>query len=131
MINKYLSNRLLLLLPSLSLLLSLIIVFIFKSSDFVMFCDGEDLYQLKVILVSEATKYGEIVSQFEYFRDLVDEACNHPEIHEDIKVYLKDKVLDTLDEALTSLEKIRATEASITKLEPNFVSPIKKHDFEN
>jgi len=101
-------------------------LFLFIHFSNVCLCEGDSLEELKIKLTTSIMEYNKLSSEFYHYKDLLEEAINRPERHSDIEGYLDDKKLDKFLEVGHHYYKIRKTEASIKKLEPNFAPTVIK-----
>jgi hypothetical protein len=75
----------------------------------------------------ETDKYYKALNKYKDVDDLLYEAKNRPEKHEDIIKYLTDQTNDKYYVTKYYLAKVCITVESIRKIEPNYVFSIKKY----
>ena len=109
-----------------NIVIIIIYIFLFIYFADISLCDSTNLEELKARLVSDTNKLNEVVDEHKNYVDLFKEARNRPEKHEDIIHYLYTKASGKYYIMKYYLTKIRLTEEGIKKIEPNFVSNIKK-----
>ena len=129
--NLIYNNKLFILLNPLLIYIVITIIYLLLFIYFadISLCDSDStsLEELKANLMSETDKYYKALNKYKDVDDLLYEAKNHPEKHEDIIKYLTDQTNDKYYVTKYYLAKVSITIESIRKIEPNYVFSIKKY----
>jgi hypothetical protein len=125
-LNNKLFTCLLLNMLLMKIVIIIIYILLFIHFTDISLCDSTNLEELKDRLVSDTNRLNEVADEHKNYVHLFKEAQNRPEKHEDIIHYLYTKASGKYYIMKYYLTKIRLTEEGIKKMEPNFVSNIKK-----
>lgn len=123
-------------LPILPFLLSVIFLLVLKSYDNLYLCDGESIKEITDNLDMGIKKYKEWNLFYEHWKDKADMAeysaiLDSDDENENIINMYNKRAGKGLEETKKALIRIREIEESIKNMDSNFVSSIKKQDFEN
>jgi hypothetical protein len=111
-------------------IMTIIYLFLFAYFTDITLCDDQTLSELHANLSSDIINYNKANSEYQQALGLFNESLWRPEKNRDIIQYLGFQMGTKLQVVKNFLNRVRMTEANISKIDVNFVSGIKKQLFE-